>query len=166
MGKEEKSLRNVVTNENLKYYILKKSLQENIKLFKDIIFFKDDTIVYRIFKNRTTGLKFCLIFVEGMTDKKIVNENIIFELISNTFTSCEEDVLEYIQEEVVIVDDIKVSYDTAQIVSSILYGSSLLIVEGLDKGLILNTLGWKTRAIDEPQAETILSGPREGFNES
>ncbi|GAA0787575.1 spore germination protein [Hathewaya limosa] len=166
MGKEEKSLRNVVTNENLKYYTLKKSLQQNIDLFKNIIFFNDDSIVYRVFKNRTTGLKFCLIFVEGMTDKKIVNENIIFELISNTFTACEEDVLKYIQEEVVIVDETKISCDTEQIVSSILYGSTLLIVEGLDKGLILNTLGWKTRAIDEPQSETILSGPREGFNES
>ncbi|AWZ48911.1 spore germination protein [Clostridiaceae bacterium 14S0207] len=166
MKKKEKGLRNVITNENLKYYTLKKSLQENIKLFKDIIFFKDDTIVYRIFKNRTTGLKFCLIFVDGMTDKKIVNENIIFELINNDFISCEEDVLGYIQEEVLIVDDIKLSYDTEKIVSSILYGSSLLIIEGFDKGLILNTLGWKTRAIDEPQAETILSGPREGFNES
>jgi hypothetical protein len=32
--------------------------------------------------------------------------------------------------------------------------------------LVLNTKGWKTRAITEPENEKVLRGPREGFNES
>ena len=32
--------------------------------------------------------------------------------------------------------------------------------------LILNTKGWVTRSISEPDGEKVLKGPREGFNES
>ena len=50
--------------------------------------------------------------------------------------------------------------------SSLLIGKSILLVDGLDRALILNTMQWKKRSIEEPQGETIVKGPREGFNES
>ena len=41
-----------------------------------------------------------------------------------------------------------------------------LFVDGADEAIILNTKGFKSRAISEPEIEKNLTGPREGFTES
>ena len=42
----------------------------------------------------------------------------------------------------------------------------MLFIDGVAEVIIIDTIGWRTRAISEPQAETIVRGPREGFTES
>ena len=48
----------------------------------------------------------------------------------------------------------------------ILYGDSVLLIEGSSEGLVMNTKGWRTRGVSEPKNETVLQGPREGFDEA
>ena len=42
----------------------------------------------------------------------------------------------------------------------------MLFIDGLAQVICINTIGWQTRTISEPQAETIVRVPREGFTES
>ncbi|MEW6229663.1 MAG: spore germination protein, partial [Bacillota bacterium] len=44
--------------------------------------------------------------------------------------------------------------------------NSAIIFDGTPKALICATQGFETRTIDEPPAETVIRGPREGFVES
>lgn len=37
---------------------------------------------------------------------------------------------------------------------------------GNDQALVINTKGWRTRGISEPNDERVLQGPREGFDEA
>ena len=41
-----------------------------------------------------------------------------------------------------------------------------LLSEGFDKALIISTKGWDKRSISEPQTESVVRGPREGFTEN
>lgn len=52
------------------------------------------------------------------------------------------------------------------IINGIVYGKTILFIDGFDEVLSINTIGWQTRSISEPQSETIVRGPREGFTES
>lgn len=45
-------------------------------------------------------------------------------------------------------------------------GHKLLLFDGVDKALDCGVEGYKSRAIEEPSAETVIRGPREGFVES
>ena len=49
---------------------------------------------------------------------------------------------------------------------AVLYGDTLLLIDGSAQAITVNTKGWKTRGISEPENERILEGPREGFNEA
>ncbi|NEZ45791.1 spore germination protein [Clostridium niameyense] len=163
----DNKLKNIGNNDNKNNnYGLEKSLQRNIELFRNNLLNNDDNVVYRRFKNRNSSLKFCLIFIDGMVNKRIINENIISQLMKNDFKCNSNSIINYIKEEVVIVDDVKDTKDIDLILRSILYGDSVLLIENVSKAIILNTKGWETRSIDEPQSETIVRGPREGFIES
>ncbi|MBU3206768.1 spore germination protein [Clostridium algidicarnis] len=152
--------------EDIGKYYLTKSLQENINLFKSDILKLDDTVIYREFKNKKGDLKFCLIFIDGMADREIINENIIWPLMKEDFNEQLNDMIDYVKEEVLIIDDVIKTNEVEDILKSFLYGDTLLLVDGFNEGLLLNTKGWQTRAIAEPPSETVVKGPREGFNES
>ena len=63
-------------------------------------------------------------------------------------------------------NELKKTDDWGEILRSIMYGDTLILVDGCNTALVANTKGWKTRGISEPEDERILEGPREGFSES
>ncbi|KOC36024.1 spore germination protein [Clostridium botulinum] len=152
--------------EEVQQYDLKKSLKDNIELFKNEIFNNDDTIVYRELQNKKAPLKFCLIFIDAMTNNKVINDSVIDKIINKDFTYKSQNIVDYIKAEVITVDSITKTDEMEVILNGLLYGESLLLIDGVDKALLIDTKGWETRAISEPQAETVVRGPREGFNES
>lgn len=155
-----------VLENKLEQYTLKNSLKENMELFKNDILKNDNTVIYREIKNKKSLIKFCLIFIDGMVNREIINENILCQLINYNYRSRSNEFVNYLKEQVIIIDDIKETNSIDKMINSVLYGDSILLIDGINKALIFNTKGWQTRAISEPPSETIINGPREGFNES
>ena len=52
------------------------------------------------------------------------------------------------------------------LVEEIADGRPVLIVDGLDAALAFGLTDWEQRTVEEPTAESVLRGPREGFIES
>lgn len=50
------------------------SLNQNIEIFKKQ-FANDTTVIYRLFENRNASIKYCIIFINGMCNNEVVNEN-------------------------------------------------------------------------------------------
>lgn len=53
-----------------------------------------------------------------------------------------------------------------KIVASIIEGDTLLMLDGYDEAIIIDTKGYQTRKISEPESSKAIRGPREGFTES
>ncbi|WP_242854310.1 spore germination protein [Oxobacter pfennigii] len=145
---------------------LSKSLKENEKLFKEI-FEGDETIRYRCFETMD-ALKCMMIFTDGMVNSEIINENILTPVMNCKILSDTEalNAVDFLIEKVIASDDIRKETDIDEIVGNLLYGDTVLLVDGQDVGIIMNTKGWKTRSIVEPTAERTVKGPRDGFVES
>ncbi len=144
------------------------SLEENISLFKNI--FKDDqTLITREFQNKSVKeAKCCIIYISGMVNTEVVNENIIQPVLRNNLA---EDIdvnnlLEALMKKVIVSNSVKIETDINKMVSSIISGDTLFILEGYDKGLIIGSVGWEKRSISEPESSKVVRGPREGFTES
>lgn len=57
-------------------------------------------------------------------------------------------------------------YETLEeLITPLLCGNSLLFVDGLTKGAVLDTRQYPSRGIEEPELEKITRGARDGFNE-
>lgn len=146
--------------------LLTKELDKNIQLFKND-FPNDDSIVYREFENENGKKKFCLIYIKSMINDDVMTENIFQPIMSEKIKRHENDrgFLDYIIHKIATVNEVSKSKDYTKLVENLYIGKSILFIDGYNEAGILNTLEWKTRNISEPISETIIRGPREGFNE-
>ncbi len=150
-------------------YNLSISLEDNIKIIKEI-FKNDDTLIFRLFENQYDNrYKCCIIFADGMVNNSIINDTIILPIVENTRLkkkSDTSDAIDELQYRVILANNVIKSKDLNQLIDGITNGSTILFLEGTDKFLIISTVGWETRTIEEPPSERIIKGPRDGFIES
>ncbi|MFZ5814250.1 MAG: spore germination protein, partial [Bacillota bacterium] len=57
------------------------------------------------------------------------------------------------------------SSDWNHLVDAILTGSAIVLIDGVEKALILEVKGWAKRPVQRPNAELTVRGPQEGFTE-
>ncbi|MBZ9633977.1 spore germination protein [Clostridium sp. FP1] len=143
------------------------SLDENINIIKNI-FTNDTTVVYRALSvGRPNITKCMLIYIDGMANTQLINENIIKPiLLSHIAHINHSEIMDVLMQEVLLTGNNKKSDVVDDIISGIIYGKTMLFIDGFANAIIIDTIGWETRDISEPQAETIVRGPREGFTES
>ncbi len=142
------------------------SLNQNIemlqKLFADV-----DVFVVRTFQNNyNSAIQYALIYFDGVVNSTIINDNIIRPLMLSQSVEEGSNLTDSLSKNVVMINEATKTKKINEIIDSITVGDSVLLVDGSDEVLILNTKEIRTRAIQEPENEKVLSGPREGFNES
>ncbi|WP_250160213.1 spore germination protein [Caloranaerobacter azorensis] len=162
--------RRLLFRENVKKEELKleKSLSKNIALFKKV-FEDDESIIFREFESKGENeIKCCIIFADEMVNKEIINENIIKPIIECKVDESifEFGLLDYLMNKVIISGEVKRVKDIDELIGSILYGATILLVNDLEEVLVIDTKGWEVRSVSEPLSESVVRGPREGFTES
>lgn len=147
---------------------LKISLSDNIALFKTI-FCNDETLIIREFENKhLKNQKFCVIFIDGMVNREIINENIIQPILFSDLTDMisGNHFLDELSKKIMISNSLTSETDVDKIVRSVISGYSVFLCDGCSTALVINTKGFETRQISEPESSKIIRGPREGFTES
>ncbi|MDV3429672.1 MAG: spore germination protein [Bacillota bacterium] len=156
------------TNNNMENMVLDKSLDNNISMFKNI-FKNDETLIIREFQNKgLEACKCCIIYLDGMVNTEIVNENIIQPVLSSDLSENIEssNLLEELKNKVIVSNDVALETEIKKIVTSVIYGDTLFLLEGYEKVLVISSKGWQSRSISEPDSARVVRGPREGFTES
>ncbi len=74
--------------------------------------------------------------------------------------------MEFLTKEAIAIPEVDEENKVDEIVNSILSGETILLIDGVDKALILSTRSWPTRGVGEPETETVVRGPRDGFSET
>ena len=88
--------------DKLENYNLYSSIDKNIELMKTI-FKNDDTIKFRTFENQNNPKIQCsIIFIDGMVDNRIINENIIKPIVTNSMDSLNEININFFKDQTII----------------------------------------------------------------
>lgn len=151
-------------NSNFKAQQLTADLNKNIKLFRQVLGDSSDVII-RQFKLARGGTSAALIFLDGLVDKKQINDHILRPLMVHSQTSF-FGTLKKLKDSFIFIDDISELKDFGKIVSAVLEGKAVLLVDGSASALVIDVKGWEQRAIEEPDTEGGVRGPREGFTEN
>lgn len=145
---------------------LTSDLKQNIALFKGL-FKDDDTFIARPFNNKADpNIRFCIFNMDGLVKPDIINEAIIKPLMLTTIQFSEKKRLDTLSNQVILINEVTKTNNLQELIESVTYGDTILILDGEAEALILNTKYFQLRSVSEPPSEQILSGPREGFNES
>ncbi len=141
-------------------------LEENIALM-DELFSSDKTVKSHRFQPQSIpGLRCCIYFIDGMVDSIRINESIIQPICTlSTPAPVRTPLVDYLQQQVLQVNETAKADRFDSLLRALLYGDTVLFVEGSTQALVLGSKGFTKRSISEPSAETYLKGPREGFTE-
>lgn len=143
-------------------------LDQNVRYFRDL-FTGDETLVFRELQNRRgrEAVRFCLIYADGMVDNRLMNEDVIRPLLEFSFEPGEGNpLIDTVQLQAMFSNEAEKTDEVEKLIQGIVYGDTILLVNGCAEALVLNTKGFKLRSIEEPESERVIRGPREGFNES
>ncbi|GMQ62836.1 spore germination protein [Vallitalea maricola] len=147
--------------------MLSNNINENIAKLKNI--YKNDAFVqYREFEAKYSSVKYCLISISGMIDNEELTINVVRQLLISRYPKniVSDKLLEFVSKKVLTSIDLTTVSNINDIISNISFGYSLLLVDTCDKAILINSKGFEKRAIEEPDAERVTKGPKEGFNES
>ncbi len=144
------------------------SLEDNIRSFKQI-FLDDETVVFSEFTGRgLQAARFCIIYIDGMADAELINEHVVAPLLCYHFSK-ETDIKGLVREckeKVLSAGNTEAQSSVNKILGAVTYGDTLLLIDRCDEALVIDSKGFQTRAVSEPESTKINRGPREGFNES
>lgn len=139
------------------------NIDTDIKLFKDI-FSRDDILRTRRIGVGETDTACALLFMDGMVNTEILGEMVVRPVVNAKVS--EIITADYMAHSILYASDLNKTESVADILRGILYGDTVLLLDGSTAALVINTKGWRTRGISEPQNERVLKGPREGFDEA
>ena len=108
--------------------------------------------------------KAVLLYIEGLSDSAAIEKNVIQPLMqedAGDFTG-----LERLLEQKITVSSGEVFTTFAAGIKHIANGDAILLLENEARGLSLGLNHWEARGIEEPSAESVIRGPREGFTET
>lgn len=137
------------------------SLSENIQQMK-ALFAGDNTFIARKTES-PEGLQCAVFFLDGMVNNLAINQSIIRPLVACDAPRLSADRL---ATTVIQINDSRVEPDVTKMLSSLLYGDTVILTEGDARPVVVNTKGFSVRSSSEPDNEKVLRGPREGFTEA
>lgn len=140
---------------------LSRSLSANIDAMR-ALFEGDNTFVARETVS-PSGLRCAVFFLDGMVNNLAINQSIIRPLVSCQQQSLDADSL---AQTIIQINDSRVETDADKMISSLLYGDTVIMTTGDARPVVVNTKGFSVRSSSEPDNEKVLRGPREGFTEA
>ncbi len=141
-----------------------RDLDRNLQNFRRL-FAKDAAYRNRVFQTGM-GVRCAVLFFDGMTQSQILNEDVVRPLICHRTEMPGEDPADFAARQILYAAEVKKQTDTNAMIAGLLYGECLLLFDGCAEALTVDTKGWRTRGISEPENERVLQGPHEGFAEA
>lgn len=144
-------------------------LSKDLELVRQEIGHNAD-VTFRVFLIGHTGIQASLVFVNGMVDLDFIHMQIMNSLMSDfsrhaAYTG-DSVSLQFLSNHVLSVSCLAEIKNLNDMVSEVWRGSTALIIDGSPDVLILGTRKVKSRGLEEPASETLVRGPRIGFNEN
>lgn len=155
--------------------ILGNSISDDIQLNKKVIMTvyeipDNSDLVYREFNITVNDktLKAFLVFIDGMTDRTVISDNIMQPLMLLSNLDIKEkvkDVGEFIYNRLIPFNQVKTEKKYRDVVSGVNFGGCAVFVEGVEYAYLADTKKWEHRGVDAPKSETVIRGSQEAFNE-
>ena len=136
--------------------MLSKKLDINKNEIINIFNSTSDLILHEFKTQKNIHVMVC--YIEGFIDRSILDRDIIKPIISNLENS--RDI-----KSVLFVSNMEKEMELENIAEKLNYGNIALFIDGINYAYTINLNNWEKRSIEEPQAEAVVRGPKEGFIE-
>ncbi|MDR1262397.1 MAG: spore germination protein [Oscillospiraceae bacterium] len=132
------------------------------------VFDKCSDFVIREFHASGMNRDAVVAYIDGLVKHEFIMDNVLKPLIVYSHEGDADgiDSLEKVNARALLASGTKLLYTGDDALDALLHGDSLLMIDGMAGGISISVRGWERRNISEPQTETVVFGPREGFTET
>lgn len=139
--------------------LLSKSLAANIASLRQAFDQCQDLVIHDFFIG--DSIQAAIIYFEGAIDTQTLNQNVLSPLVDvtqspRTITEISSMLSSPKFRSVALLSDV---------IAGVTEGNAILCCNGMEEALLLFLSKWEHRSIEEPQAESVVRGSREGFTE-
>lgn len=154
-----------------KKQIISSVLSENEKLLQRLYNLpkNKDAVVRKFVLPFVPPLPAMLIYMDGMIDKKVINEAILKPLLAlqeDVHYSESPDLAQTIADSLLPSNQVQLVRSFAALLDGVNSGDTALLVDGMAAALVLDTKGYDKRSIDRPQLEQSVRGGQASFTEN
>ncbi len=113
-------------------------------------------------------LKGYIVFIDGMTDRVSISNNILQPLMLLSNLEIREhiaDIGEFIYKRLLPFNQIKKVDSYKELIGNINFGGCAIFIDGLEYAFAADVKLWDHRGVSPPKSETVIRGPQEAFNE-
>ncbi|OZU90572.1 hypothetical protein CIL03_05360 [Virgibacillus indicus] len=142
--------------------LLSQSLEDNENKFRSIYKDCSDVVIRSFYIGGKDNA--ILIYIEGLSNTQEVDDSVLSPLMESSGEG--NDQVKSLINKKIPVTSVKEVKTVAECISEISSGNPVIVADNQKTGLAVGLAQYEKRSIDEPQAETVVRGPREGFVEA
>ncbi|WKA48883.1 spore germination protein [Geobacillus zalihae] len=143
-------------------------LAVNLDIIRQTTGQSSDVVIRRFSLGQERQIKAAIVFVDGLVDDKHVYEFLLTPLLEASFplSLTEKEWFQWIEQKLAAVGGVKHVVDWEHLFLELFSGETIILLDGVPSAVSASTKGGQYRAIEEPQTQIAVRGPREGFTES
>lgn len=143
-------------------------LAVNLDIIRQTTGQSSDVVIRRFSLGQERQIKAAIVFVDGLVDEKHVYEFLLTPLLEASFplSLTEKEWFPWIEQKLAAVGGVKHVVDWEHLFLELFSGETIILLDGVPSAVSASTKGGQYRAIEEPQTQIAVRGPREGFTES
>lgn len=147
------------------------SVKANLQNIKHAVGQAEDLVVREITLGQT-GIRCGIACIDGLIDKKMINDQVLRNIqlyatiAGKPHPANGEEAVSLLEAELLSTYQVTRASTLDDVMLSVLSGDTALFVDGSNVALIIDSKGWESRGIEEPQTESLIRGPKEGFTEN
>lgn len=144
------------------------ALEENRAMLELMVGGSPD-VVFRPCELGGDRLPAFLLFLDNMVEKEYVvdaTEALMIRLRHEPMPEPDAGLADFLEKRALPNHQVVRHGTLGEVVHAVLAGDTVLLVDGLTTAMALATRGWEHRRPEEPAAEPVVRGPKEGFTET
>lgn len=141
---------------------LSNSIADNEKELRSIYEGSTDVVFRSFLIGKKT--KAILVYIDGLSNTEEIDNSVLLPLMNNT--NEDDDQVNTLITESISVSSIKEIQSISDCTKEIAAGNPIILIDRSKSGFSLGLSKWDKRAIESPEAENVVRGPREGFIET
>jgi spore germination protein KA len=145
---------------------LTSNLDQNLKVITEIFALSDDLIVRGIIIGRgRKSVQAAIVYLDPLVDHANLQQELMHSLLTVERLPSAGISSDWMIKNVLSHGRVIEKSRWVEITDEINRGAVCLLVNGLDKALLIRIAEKISRQVDQPVAETVVKGPQDGFNE-
>lgn len=143
-------------------------LQQKIDEIKNLVGNKSELIVKNFDIGKKSPIEAAIIYINGLSNKDTVDRDILKPLMLHV----EEDLSAiqnldcFLNKKYITISNSYIETDINKASAAVKRGKSLILIQGCNNFIIVDTTGGVYRSISDPENETSIKGPRDSFVEN